>query len=79
MLSLSLYSNKGKQISDSMIESETIKISEFKNVLSSIMDWEILSSRPTLLSHKLQTKMAHFASLDSAPVYKTIGYQYCTS
>ena len=37
-------------------------------MLSSSMDWEILSSRPTLLSHKLQRKMAHFASLDSARV-----------
>ena len=48
-------------------------------MLSSSMDWEILSSRPTLLSHKLQSKMAHFASLDNASVYKTIRYQYRTS
>ena len=39
-------------------------------MLSSSMDWEIISSRPTLLSHKLQSQMAHFASLDSASVYK---------
>ena len=28
----------------------------------------ILSSRPTLLRHKLQSKMAHFASLDSPSI-----------
>ena len=35
------------------------------------MDWEILSKLPTLLRHKLQSKIAHFAGLDSAYVYQT--------
>ena len=43
------------------------------------MDQEILGRRPTLLRHKLQSKMAHFAALDSAYVYKTIQNQYRTS
>ena len=30
------------------------------------MDREILSKLPTLLRHKLQSKMAHFAALDGA-------------
>ena len=38
---------------------------------SSSMDREILSTL-----HKLQNKMAHFAALDSAHVYKTIQNQY---
>ena len=36
------------------------------------MDREILSTLPTVLSHKLQSKMAHFEALDRARVYKTI-------
>ncbi len=39
------------------------------------MDGEILNKLPTLLRHKLQIKMAHFAALDSAYVYQTI-YRY---
>ena len=35
------------------------------------MDREILSKIPTLLRLKLQSKMAHFAALDSVYVYKT--------
>ena len=40
---------------------------------------EILSKLPTLLRHKLQSKIAHFAALDSVYVYKTIRNQYHTS
>ena len=40
------------------------------------MDRETLSKLPTVLRHKLQSKMAHFAALDSAHVYKTIRNQY---
>ena len=43
------------------------------------MDWEILSKLPTLLRHKLQSKMARFAALDGAYVYQTIQNQYRTS
>ena len=45
-------------------------------ISSSSMDREILSTLPTVLSHKLQSKMAHFEALDSARVYKTIRNQY---
>ena len=43
---------------------------------SSSMDRKILSTLPTVLRHKLQSKMAQFAALDSAHVYKTIRNQY---
>ena len=43
---------------------------------SSSMDREILSTLPTVLRHKLQSQMAHFAALDNAHVYKTIQNQY---
>ena len=37
-------------------------------ISSSSMDREILSTLPTVLSHKLQSKMAHFEALDSASI-----------
>ena len=43
------------------------------------MDREIPNKLPTLLRHKLPSKMANFEALDSAYVYKTIRNQYRTS
>ena len=45
-------------------------------ISSSSMDRKILSKLPTVLRHKLQGKMAHFAALDSAHVYITIQNQH---
>ena len=47
-------------------------------ISSSSTDWEIWtwSQLPTLLRHKLQSKMAHFEALGSARVYTTIRNQY---
>ena len=39
---------------------------------SSSMDRGILSTLPTVLRHKLQSQMAHFAALDNAHVYKNL-------
>ena len=39
-------------------------------ISSSSMDREILSTLPTVLSHKLQSKTAHFEALDSIKLYE---------
>ena len=58
---------------------KTIKKSRCAQVRAWSMDRKILSKLPTLLRHKLQSKMAHFAALDRAYVYTTIRNHYRTS